>query len=126
MLALLALAASGCDFSAAHAYCARLDECRELENSPGDNEDSDEGRDDVAVCTVAAQASVDAINANTEPECHELADAQEAVFTCAATLDCKDLLSNAPGSCKAEYDAFGDLLERLSQRDKITCESFTF
>jgi hypothetical protein len=44
-----------------------------------------------AVCAAAARSGLDALRANTEPECDELAAAQEALMVCVNLLSCEDL-----------------------------------
>jgi hypothetical protein len=44
-----------------------------------------------AVCAAAARSGLDALRANTEPECGELAAAQEALMLCENLLSCEDL-----------------------------------
>jgi len=121
-VALLALV-SGCDnFSTAHAYCAHVDECLQEENVDGDNDDSDDGSDDVAVCTQGVQAIVDSFSANSEPECKEAAAAYEQLLRCLFGLSCDALVEGtADEACEDENDAFQKLSEDIAE-DEIDCE----
>jgi hypothetical protein len=63
MSSALALALiAGCSPSA--DLCAKRDQCRIDENVDGDNDDTDDGEDDVAVCSAFNQNLIDALRAN--------------------------------------------------------------
>lgn len=95
----VAVSSIGCT---AQNLCNREMECREKD----DQKVSD---DDAAVCTAQANAYIDSLRANEEPECQALADAEIAVANCKATLDCDDFIESDLGQkCEPELDDLKD------------------
>lgn len=95
---------SGCP-SVPASFCAKADEC--AEDPPGD--------DFPAICTVQVQGDLDALRANDEEECHEVAEAKEILMACLTNLTCGDLNDvDYGGECEDERD---DYLDAFSDAD---------
>jgi hypothetical protein len=73
----VAAAASGCT---ANQVCAQRQECNDSLEDDSQN-----------VCVAAYNAEIDRLRANSEEECHRLADAILAADNCLLQLDCNDL-----------------------------------
>ena len=70
------------------------------------------GEDYVNVCATRVQGEYDALRANKEPECSELATAKEALDACKAQLSCDDYEENdLGGECDDELDDYEDLVD---------------
>ncbi|MCC7073915.1 MAG: hypothetical protein IT383_21585 [Deltaproteobacteria bacterium] len=96
-LTLTALIVSGC---VANNLCAKRQECNDsLED------------DSYAVCVEDYNAGINALRANKEEECYELAAAQLAYDACRAALDCDDFEEgDLGGKCDDERDDYEDAL----------------
>lgn len=100
------------------AYCQRSVECSE---DTGD--DSDEGADDVAVCSAQTDGLLRALRANAEPECTALANAISALNACRAQLSCDDFdATENNGECQDERDGVGDACDDIRDAE-VDCES---
>ena len=76
------------------------------------------GEDYVQVCTVRHEGQLDALNANKEEECKELASAKVKLDACRAQLDCDDYgESDLGGNCDDELDEFEDAYEEAADED---------
>lgn len=104
LLAVLALMSlSGC---LAQSYCTRAAECA----------DDPPGEDFVAVCQARYEGTLNALRANKEDVCHEVARAKEAFDSCRTQLDgCRDFNRGAggdyDGECENERDDYIDALQ---------------
>lgn len=96
-LGLCAAVAAGC---VGNNYCAKRQECN------NDLED-----DSYGVCVEQYNAGVNALRANKEEECQEVASALLAFDACRAALDCDDFEeSDLGGKCDDELDDYEDAI----------------
>lgn len=104
----IVVAAGACT---ANQVCAQRQECNDsLED------------DSQAVCVESYNATIDSLRANSEEECHRLADAILARDNCLLQLDCNDLDDEAD-----REDACGDELDDVrdaSEDADDECSSF--
>lgn len=94
---------SGC---LSQSYCQRAAECA----------DDPPGQDFERICQARYDGTLNALRANKEDECHELARAKEAFDACSVQLDdCREFnragSRNYDGECEDEHDAYRDALE---------------
>jgi outer membrane murein-binding lipoprotein Lpp len=88
---------SGC---VANNYCGKRQECN------NDLED-----DSYAVCVESYNSGINALRANKEQECQDLAAAQLAFDACRAALDCDDFEEgDLGGQCDDELDDYEDAI----------------
>lgn len=89
----------------AQNLCAKKAEC-------ADEEGDDLAEDSPSVCQANYNGGLAALRANEEEECHILADAQEALDACRASLKCDDFVeSDFGGECDDQLDAYNDARE---------------
>lgn len=107
LLAVLA-ALGGCT---ANQVCAQRQDCNDR------LEEDSEG-----VCVASYNAAIDTLRANSEEECHRLADAILARDNCLLQLDCNDLDDEADreDACGDELDDVRDAAEDADDE----CTSF--
>jgi hypothetical protein len=93
----------------ANSICSKRAQCLD-EESDIDLED-----DSTRVCIAEYEASLNALNANEEDDCHVLASAQIALDNCRAGLDCDDFLEDdLGGKCDDQLDDLQDAFEDIS------------
>lgn len=109
---LLAGLGAGCK-PVSRAYCELGGECDEatgiFDPVPGSSSDS------VDVCTVNQETLLQALRANREEVCHQLADAYEAFWACAVEEGC-DAFDVTEPECKDELEEVGDLRQKAGNR----------
>ncbi len=97
----------------AQSLCDKRVQCEREEN------DVDYSSDASAVCSAEYQASIAALDANEEDECHRLARATVALDTCRIGLRCEDFLAqDLGGECDDEFDEYQDAFDEI---DGIEC-----
>jgi hypothetical protein len=97
--------AGGCT---AQAICEKEKEC--ASDPPGE--------DYINVCSTRYQGEIDALNANKEDECKDLAVAKTNLDACRAQLDCDDYEeSDLGGNCDDELDEFEEAYEDAADID---------
>lgn len=74
-----------------------------------------ESDDSARVCAVNQRTLVDALRANSEDICKEMADARVAFMECAVAVGC-DAFLVTEDSCKDEADDFNDLSAEAGNR----------
>jgi hypothetical protein len=103
MLLLAAVALSwgmlGCS---AQAACEKQKEC--ASDPPGE--------DFVRICQITYDGQINALRANKEDECHDLANAKLAYDACTSQLDCDDYReADHNGECEDERDDYFDAFQ---------------
>ncbi len=92
---------AGCS-PAGPSVCAKYAEC--ASDPPGPDFQS--------VCETRYRGEINALRANDESECHDLANAKEAFDLCRAGMDCTDFRDgDYDAACEDEYDAYVDAFE---------------
>ena len=98
-LSLLFFAGIGFGCSLEHAVCAKQAEC--AADPPGEEFEK--------ICRISYAGHLDALRANTEQECLDLADALEALDSCRVELDCDAFNQGAASdACQAEEQTYAD------------------
>ncbi len=72
----------GC--SATRGFCEASADCDDFQFFGVETDAAGDSDDDIAVCTANQDASLRALRANEEDECHAAADALDAYFACVA------------------------------------------
>jgi|GEM_PF-1849672 len=109
-----ALSSMACSSTSAQ-YCEVAAECDEggLSFDPVGSSD-----DSAAVCTAENETTIDALNANSEEECKELARLLQAYQACVVEEGC-DAFDLLEPECKDEFedyfDAAGDVQNRCNE-----------
>ena len=99
LLSLLLVVVTGFGCSLERAVCAKQAEC--AADPPGDEFEE--------ICRISYAGHLDALRANTEQECLDLADALEALDSCRVELDCEAFNQGAAsGACQAEEQAYAN------------------
>ncbi len=87
----------GC--SVGQVLCQKQEECS----------NDAKGKEFVEVCSIQYDGSINALRANKETSCQDLANAQLALDACRAALDCDDFNeSDLGGKCDKELENLND------------------
>ena len=107
---MLLVASLGCT---PEAFCGKRQEC-----------DRQLAADDQAVCVASYKADIDALRANSEPECHKLADAILALDACRASLSCDDFQEADLGQkCDDPSDSYRVALDQTRPNGISVCST---
>lgn len=102
---------AGCP-SLPEAYCQTMADC---DDADGIFDSVGESSDSVGVCVVNQQTNLDALRANEEDVCVELALATEAYMACAVEEGC-DAFRPFEQECSGEREDFFELIQEAGNR----------
>jgi hypothetical protein len=106
-LAIIIAATAGCLGLEARSFCDKRAEC-------ADERGDRLAPDSVDVCVVNFETQMNALYANDEPECHDLADTLRRLRSCQVGLRCRDFdSSDNDGECRDERLDVEDARDRI-------------